>query len=478
MTRTALAAVTALATVLGCNGIIVGPEEGPGSSRKSVTGDATLDHVQLTHYTLVTESETSGQNSGDSSILCNQNGLSGCYHKEFLCSGWGVAMQGTGVAADGKYIKYASGGGGWNSHYTWLNNCASAHFTVTDASYGSTGRALIEDYSIAVDPAVIPYGWSAYIEALGHWYRADDTGGAIIGKHIDIYEGANRSYSQVASSRVYITPTHHARGDASPFGQADGPAPAGGGSSCGAITFEGECQGQTLRWCENDVLRTADCAAQGLTCAYQDATVGYNCVAGYGDAPAPAPAPTCGDGWCDTGEDCSSCPSDCGACPSGGGGPTCGDGWCDAGEDCSSCPSDCGACSGGGGPTCGDGWCDAGEDCSSCPADCGACSSGGGGPTCGDGWCDAGEDCSSCPADCGTCSSGGGGGTCSVEGHLGLGENGDPCSEPPETWRCVYSDSWGTLVSQVCRNGEWLSYNLDPSNCDACCGSYSSACSQ
>ncbi len=30
----------------------------------------------------------------------------------------------------------------------------------------------------------------------------------------------------------------------------------------------------------------------------------------------------CGDGYCDSGEDCSSCPSDCGVCPSGGGYPT------------------------------------------------------------------------------------------------------------------------------------------------------------
>lgn len=73
--------------------------------------------------------------------------------------------------------------------------------------------------------------------------------------------------------------------------------------------------------------------------------------------------------------------------------PVCGDGTCDAGEDCSSCPGDCGSCT-----ICGDGTCDAGEDCNSCAADCIS----GGGVSCGNGICEAadGEDCNSCADDC------------------------------------------------------------------------------
>ena len=48
----------------------------------------------------------------------------------------------------------------------------------------------------------------------------------------------------------------------------------------------------------------------------------------------------CGDGTCDVGESCRSCPTDCGRCPP----PPCGDGLCQAGEDCNSCPADCGCC--------------------------------------------------------------------------------------------------------------------------------------
>jgi hypothetical protein len=94
----------------------------------------------------------------------------------------------------------------------------------------------------------------------------------------------------------------------------------------------------------------------------------------------------CGDGVCDDGETCSSCPRDCGLCPG------CPDGKCDDGETCASCAPDCGVC-----PRCGDHVCEPTEDCYSCPEDCGKCSS------CGDGICEPTETCASCPEDCGVC---------------------------------------------------------------------------
>lgn len=54
---------------------------------------------------------------------------------------------------------------------------------------GASGKVLIPDYSIAVDPSVIPYGTKVYID--GHEYIAHDTGGTIDGNRIDLYMGSH-----------------------------------------------------------------------------------------------------------------------------------------------------------------------------------------------------------------------------------------------------------------------------------------------
>ena len=51
--------------------------------------------------------------------------------------------------------------------------------------YGASGAELKPNYSIAVDPDVIPYGTKVYID--GREYIAQDTGGAIAGNRIDLY---------------------------------------------------------------------------------------------------------------------------------------------------------------------------------------------------------------------------------------------------------------------------------------------------
>ncbi len=104
---------------------------------------------------------------------------------------------------------------------------------------------------------------------------------------------------------------------------------------------------------------------------------GISCAGGI------CPLPVCGNGTCQdgAGEDSSSCPTDC-PLP-----PFCGDGFCNGGEDFTTCSLDCVA------PFCGDGFCNGGEDFTTCSLDCVA-------PFCGDGFCNGVEDTFSCPSDC------------------------------------------------------------------------------
>jgi 3D (Asp-Asp-Asp) domain-containing protein len=184
-------------TSLGC----AAPEsvpEGKGSTESHLAGG--IGTVRVTHYTLAREADFASES-------------------DFLCSGRGVAMQGTGIRRDGSYVTYVSGGGGWCGNYARLCDCGSARFADSQAPTGASGRTVVKNYSIAVDPGVIPLGSYVWLGALGHWFRADDTGGAIKGMHVDVYT-AEDDVSIPESSDAYVTSEPHEAGDPGPNGEA------------------------------------------------------------------------------------------------------------------------------------------------------------------------------------------------------------------------------------------------------------------
>ena len=171
------------------------------------------------------------------------------------------------------------------------------------------------------------------------------------------------------------------------------------------------------------------------------------------DCGYPFPTEYCGDGSCNSGEWCGSCPGDCGECPA-----SCGDGWCNGGEDCSSCSGDCGECVPA--PYCGDGQCAPGaEDCGTCLQDCpcwmdGTSCNASGYPGqcvafCGNGVCGSDESCTSCSQDCGQCAPvvTCGDGTCNGQEDCNSCSNDcGGCPPPEEPTIDVYAD--GFLVNE------------------------------
>jgi 3D (Asp-Asp-Asp) domain-containing protein len=156
-------------------------------------------------------------------------GLSSQHRIDWLYSAHGLSMEGDGVGLDGQqYHVAALGSGGWltsdgrgtarfgggsNAPY-WRTGgfwrTAAGAFTFPLASGGWSGgtgatyvsppgitfapgpsRPLAYLRSVAVDPRVIPLGSHIYIPAYrsinGGWFEANDTGGAIIGNHIDVF---------------------------------------------------------------------------------------------------------------------------------------------------------------------------------------------------------------------------------------------------------------------------------------------------
>ncbi|RHU79599.1 hypothetical protein DXC27_20730 [Ruminococcus sp. OM08-7] len=77
------------------------------------------------------------------------------------------------------------------TYYCECNICSEGLVNSQGKPIGSTGEVLKANYSIAVDPSVIPLGSDVLIG--DKVYKAVDTGGAIKGKRIDVYLGSTPS---------------------------------------------------------------------------------------------------------------------------------------------------------------------------------------------------------------------------------------------------------------------------------------------
>lgn len=184
--------------------------------------------------------------------LVNAPGLSGKHRIDWLYSAAGVSMQGEGLGLDGRmYHIDALGDGGWvtvsgtptspadgwsagppywRAGAFWRNRSGGVTFPLGLGGWSAgTGRRYVALpgvsfaagpslplrylQSIAVDPRVIPLGSRVYVPAYRHdghggWFIAQDTGGAIGGRHIDVYRRPPASASDsgrfLARQRVYV----------------------------------------------------------------------------------------------------------------------------------------------------------------------------------------------------------------------------------------------------------------------------------
>jgi 3D domain len=182
-----------------------------------------LGGFELTEYYPALESWFKG-------ALVSAPGLPGKHRIDWLYSAEGLSMEGDGIGLDGKPYHIASlGSGGWltaNGRSTaqfgngalapywrdggfWHNSSGALTFPFSDGAWSNgsgvkyvsppagisfapgQSRPLAYLRSVAVDPSVIPLGSHIFIPAYqsinGGWFEADDTGGAIDGRHIDVY---------------------------------------------------------------------------------------------------------------------------------------------------------------------------------------------------------------------------------------------------------------------------------------------------
>jgi 3D (Asp-Asp-Asp) domain-containing protein len=270
MTRSPLLAALACAALVAALPAVAGA--------KPIARARWLDGVTVTEYYPVPEAWFVGKKVA-------APGLAGRHRIDWLYSATGVSMQGTGVGLDGRqYHIDALGSGGWvtdkakpsvagrdgwkggppvwragaywltrTHHLTfpldgggWSNGSGKRYVPLPGVTFAAGPSLPLRFYrSLAVDPRLIPLGSRIYIAAYrntagGGWFRAEDTGGAIIGRHVDVYRRpparADIGGSYYADERIYVIPPGRSPGRDAPSGarSRQSPSPAPGSSSGGA----------------------------------------------------------------------------------------------------------------------------------------------------------------------------------------------------------------------------------------------------
>ncbi|HEY2318670.1 MAG TPA: 3D domain-containing protein [Solirubrobacteraceae bacterium] len=183
--------------------------------------------------------------------------LPGLHRIDWLYSAAGISMQGSGIGLDGRtYHIDALGDGGWvtlqgtatspadawsagapywraggywrntKQQVTfplgaggWSNGTGTKYVALRRVTFAAgASQPLRYDESIAVDPRVIPMGSRVYVPAYrgdghGGWFLAQDTGGAINGRHIDVYRSPPASPldlgTSLTSQRIFVIKPRH-----------------------------------------------------------------------------------------------------------------------------------------------------------------------------------------------------------------------------------------------------------------------------
>ena len=225
-----------------------------------------VSHVVITEYYPVPEKWFVGEK-------VEAPGLPGQHRIDWLYSARGVSMEGDGIDLDGNKVHIEElGDGGWvnargrstdsdgDGHWSsgspfwraggywksaagdvtfpldaggWFMGEGARYFDPPGATFGpGQSRPLTPYKSIAVDPDLIPMGSKVYISQYkdkGGWFTAADVGGAIQGRHVDVFRSPPASLDDKGQYfpdvRIYVVPPGKRVPKGAPPG-VQNPAPA------------------------------------------------------------------------------------------------------------------------------------------------------------------------------------------------------------------------------------------------------------
>jgi hypothetical protein len=189
-------------------------------------------------------------------------GLAGRHRIDWLYSSRGLAMQGAGIGSDGRVYRFtgpytltwrnARGGstypcrhspGHWTNGRpawigpTWVDTTGRVTYPLPGGHWSNgpgvrvlpakaparfaaqSSRPFAYWRNVAVDPRLIPRGSSVFVPAYcgtpsKGWFRASDTGGAILGLHVDVFRAPPQERWESQSrrdQRIFVVPPGHRR---------------------------------------------------------------------------------------------------------------------------------------------------------------------------------------------------------------------------------------------------------------------------
>ncbi len=217
------------------------------SVARTVTRPAWLPKMTVTEYFPARESWFAGRRVSTPGVRGRKSRI------DWLYSAVGMSMEGDGLGTDGKrYHIYKVGKGGWigrdgkkadwgssnrkrspfwREWGYWRNAKKGVTFPLDDGTwYAGVGKKYVKPKgvsfkrgpslplryyrSVATDTSFIPRGSLVWVGAYkarngDGWFRADDTGGAVRGRHIDVYRKPPRWPGDATTrrnQRLYVVP--------------------------------------------------------------------------------------------------------------------------------------------------------------------------------------------------------------------------------------------------------------------------------
>ncbi|MGI8558761.1 MAG: 3D domain-containing protein [Solirubrobacteraceae bacterium] len=253
------------------------PRHSRHRSHHAITKPTWLSGVQVTEYYAVPEAWFTG-------ARVPAPGLAEAHRVDWLYSAFGVAVEGDGVDLAGRPVHVATVDGhgfvdahghrtssapAWLSGGYWLTSAHVLTFPLEVGGWSAgvglrqhrpparltfapgPSRALTPYRTLAVDPTLISLGSRVYIPAYvgvpgaSGWFIAEDTGGAISGRHVDVYRPAPASRNgarMLTAQRILVEPPGtRAVPPAGPPRVAGGTPARAASLSCAATHLEAPC---------------------------------------------------------------------------------------------------------------------------------------------------------------------------------------------------------------------------------------------